>query len=224
MELKLYGAALSPFVRKTRVFMQEKAIPFENIHVDPMNLPADYATLNPLKRIPVLQHGERTLADSAVICRYLESLFPDTPLYPSDPWEQARCAWFEKFADYEIGRDCTFVVFRNRVLMPLMGRPCDEDKIAHSLEKLMPPLFGYLEQELAGKTYLVGEQMTIADIALASQFVNLRHGGEQVDANRYPNLAGLIERLHARPAFATAISKESGFVEKIRGSGAGAEK
>lgn len=216
MELKLYGAALSPFVRKTRIFMQEKDIPFESVHVDPMNLPADYEKLNPLKRIPVLQHGERTLADSAVICRYLESLFPETPLYPSDPWEQARCSWFEKFADYEIGRDCTFVIFRNRVLMPLIGRPCDEDKIAHSLEHLIPPLFSYLEQELAGREYLVGENMTIADIALASQFVNLRHGGEQVDAKRYPSLAALIERMHARPVFADAISKESAFVDKVR--------
>lgn len=216
MELKLYGAALSPFVRKARIFMQEKDIPFDNIHVDPMNLPADYEKLNPLKRIPVLQHGDRTLADSAVICRYLESLFPETPLYPTDPWEQARCSWFEKFADYEIGRDCTFVIFRNRVLMPLTGRPCDEDKIAHSLEHLMPPLFRYLEQELTGREYLVGNSMTIADIALASQCVNLRHGGEQVDANRYPNLAALIERMHARPAFAAAISKESSFVDKVR--------
>lgn len=216
MELKLYGAALSPFVRKTRIFMQEKNIPFEAIHVDPNNPPEDFVTLNPLKRIPVLQHGDRLLADSAVICRYLESLYPENPLYPTDPWEQARCTWFEKFADYELGVSCTFSVFRNRVIMPLIGRPCDEDKVQKALGNTIPPLFAYLDQELAGKQFLVGEQMSIADIAVASQMVNLRHGGETVDASRYPNLAAHTERMHARPAFASTIAKESGFVEKVR--------
>ena len=216
MELKLYGAALSPFVRKTRVFMQEKGIPFEAIHIDPNNPPEDYVKLNPLKRIPVLQHGNRVIADSAVICRYLESQFPETPLYPTDPWDQARCSWFEKFADYELGGTCTFSVFRNRVIMPLIGRTCDEDKVQKALNTSIPPLFAYLDQELAGKDYLLGEHMTIADIALASQLVNLRHGGEAVDAARFPNLATHAERMHARPGFAKAIEKESVFVEKVR--------
>ncbi|MFN3714242.1 MAG: glutathione S-transferase family protein [Alcanivoracaceae bacterium] len=216
MELKLYGAALSPFVRKTRIFLQEKGIPFEAIHIDPNNPPADFVELNPLKRIPVLQHGERVIADSAVICRYLESVFADAPLYPTDPWEQARCAWFEKFADYEIARDCTFAIFRNRVIMPLLGRPCDEEKVQKALSEAVPPLFAYLDQELAGREYLVGERMTVADIALASQLVNMRHGGESVDAARFPNLAAHAQRMHARPSFAKAIEKESGFVEKVR--------
>ncbi|MDF1629396.1 MAG: glutathione S-transferase family protein [Alcanivoracaceae bacterium] len=216
MELKLYGAALSPFVRKTRIFMQEKNIPFEAIHIDPNNPPEDFISLNPLKRIPVLQHGDRTVADSAVICRYLESVFPENPLYPTDPWDQARCAWFEKFADYELGVCCTFSVFRNRVIMPLVGRACDEEKVQKALNSTIPPLFDYLDNELAGKEFLVGEQMTIADIAVASQLVNLLHGGESVDKNRHPNLAAHTERMHARPAFASAIAKESGFVEKVR--------
>lgn len=216
MDLKLYGAALSPFVRKTRIFLQEKGIPFEAIHVDPNNPPADFVTLNPLKRIPVLQHGDRVIADSAVICRYLESLFPETPLYPSDPWEQARCTWFEKFADYEIARDCTFAVFRNRIIMPLLGRPCDEEKVQKALTQIVPPLFTYLDGELQDREYLVGDSMTIADIALASQLVNFRHGGETVDAERYPHLAAHAARMHARESFAKAIEKESGFVNKVR--------
>lgn len=216
MDLKLHGAALSPFVRKTRMFMQEKNIPFESVHVDPTNLPEGFDKLNPLKRIPVLEHGDKTLADSAVICRYLETLFPDTPLYPTDPWQQARCSWFEKFADYELAAACTFAVFRNRIIMPLVGRPCDEERVQKALAKSIPPLFAYLDQELAGKEFLIGEHMTIADIAVASQLVNLHHGGESVDAQRYPNLAAFAERMHARPTFAKSISKESDFVEKVR--------
>jgi glutathione S-transferase len=216
MDFKLHGAALSPFVRKTRIFMQEKNIPFEAVHVDPNNLPEGFDKLNPLKRIPVLEHGDKVLADSAVICRYLEALSPDTPMYPTDPWQRARCDWFEKFADYELAATCTFAVFRNRIIMPLVGRPCDEERVQKALSKSIPPLFAYLDQELAGKEFLVGERMTIADIAVASQLVNLKHGGESVDAQRHPNLAAFAERMHARPSFAKTISKETDFVEKVR--------
>lgn len=214
--MKLYGAALSPFVRKARVYMHEKGIEFESVHIDPNNPPADYAEINPLKRIPALEHDGRYVADSAVICQYLEQLNPENPLYPSDPYEYARCLWFEKYADYEIARNCTFVVFRQRIVMPLIGRECDEAKIEQALAETFPPLFGYLNEQLEGKDYLAGDMMSVADIALASQMVNLRHGGERVDADKYPHLAAHTDRMHARAPFAKAIEKESAFVDKVR--------
>lgn len=215
--MKLYGAALSPFVRKTRIFMQEKGIEFEAVHIDPNAAPPEYARISPLKRIPALEHDGRYLADSAVICQYLERLFPDTPLYPTDPYEYARALWFEKFADYEIARDCTFAVFRNRIVMPLLGKECNEEMVQTALAEKIPPLFSYLDQALDGREFLAGDTMSIADIAVASQLVNMAHGGERVDAARYPNLAAHTARMHARDTFAKAISKESGFVAKVRG-------
>ena len=217
MTMKLYGAALSPFVRKTRVFLQEKELEFEAVHVDPNSPPDGYEQINPLKRIPALEHEGRYLADSAVICQYLEKLHPEPTLYPTDPYEYARCLWFEKFADYEIARDCTFAIFRNRVVMRLLGKECNEEMVQQALQEKIPPLFRYLDSELAGKHYLAGEHMTVADIALASQMVNFRHGGEAIDADSYPHLHAHIERMHGRAAFAKAIEKESAFVDKVRG-------
>lgn len=217
MTMKLYGAALSPFVRKTRVFMQEKGIDFEAVHIDPNAAPDDYEQINPLKRIPALEHEGRYLGDSAVICSYLEQIHPDPSLYPEDPYERARCLWFEKYADYEIARDCTFAVFRNRVVMRLLGKECNEERVQKALNETVPPLFRYLNSELEGKTFLAGDKLTVADIAVASQLVNFRHGGEAIDAELYPNLHAHIERMHSRPAFAKAIEKESAFVDKVRG-------
>ena len=219
MAMKLYGAALSPFVRKTRVFMQLKGFEFEAVHIDPNNAPADYEKINPLKRIPALEHDGRYLADSAVICQYLERLHPDTPLYPTDPYEYARCLWFEKFADYEIARDCTFAVFRNRIVMRLIGKECNEEMVQKALSEKVPPLFEYLDRELEGKEFLAGEQMTVADIAVASQLVNFRHGGESVCPDTYGNLAAHAARMHELAPFAKAIEKESGFVSKVLDAG-----
>ena len=63
----------------------------------------------------------------------------------------------------------------------------------------------------------MGNSMTVADIALASQMVNFRHGGEVVDPAKYPNLAGHTERMHALEPFAKTIEKESGFIQKVLG-------
>jgi glutathione S-transferase len=57
---------------------------------------------------------------------------------------------------------------------------------------------------------MVGSRFSVADIALGSQFVNLMHAGERVDAGRWPNLAAYVERIHARPSFKALIEEEQG--------------
>lgn len=217
MSMKLYGAILSPFVRKTRVVFALKGLEYEFVNVDISNKPEGYEKISPLKRIPALEVDGRYLADSAVICSYLEQTQPQPSLYPQDAYERARTLWFEKYADYEISTNCTFAVFRNRIVMRLMGRECDEAMATKALTETIPPLFDYLNNELAGQDYLVGGRLTIADIALASQLVNFKHAGEGVDADRYPNLAAHTERMHALEPFAQTIEKETAVIKKLLG-------
>lgn len=218
MPIKLYGAILSPFVRKTRVVLTLKGLEYEPVHVDPNNMPQDYQRINPLRRIPALEMDGQVLADSAVICAYLERSHPQPPLYPADnPYEYARTLWFEKYADYELGAHCTFAVFRNRVVMPLLGMEGNQQQVDNALNNTLPALFDYLDQELADNEYLAGHQLTVADIALASQLVNFRHAGESVDAIRHPNLAAHAQRIHALAPFARTIEKESALIDKLLG-------
>ena len=55
MSIKLYGAILSPFVRKTRVFLALKGLDYEAVNVDPNSPPEGYEKLNPLRRIPAIE-------------------------------------------------------------------------------------------------------------------------------------------------------------------------
>lgn len=217
MTIKLYGAALSPFVRKTRVALALKGVEFESVHIDPNNTPDGYEKISPMKRIPALEVDGQFLADSAAICAWLDKTYPEPALYPTDAMALGRTIWFERFVDYDLAMRCTFAVFRNRIVMPLIGKECDEEKVQHALENTIPPLFDYLNNELEGREFLVGDSMTIADIALASQLVNFRHGGESVDADKYPHLAAHTQRMHAIAPFAQTIEKESGFVQKVLG-------
>src|SRR5690606_12499660 len=126
MSIKLHGAALSPFVRKTRVALAEICLAFESVHVDPFSSPAEYSALNPLRRIPAMEDGDKVLADLGVICAYLEKAYPEPPLYPADAYEYGRALWLEKYADYEVAPQATFGVFRNRIVMKLARKPCDD--------------------------------------------------------------------------------------------------
>ncbi len=215
MSITLYGASLSPFVRKVRVVLAEKNLPYEHVQIDPNRKPDDYYQISPFGRIPALRDGDNVMADSAVICTYLDAQYPAISLTYSDPFLKARVAWFEKFGDYELGPVMTFGVFRNRVVMRLIGKPCDESLVARNLNEKLPPLLEYLEANVPESGFIVGEKLTVADIAIATHFVNLSLGGEQVDASLWPKSSAYAKRILSRPSFAPLVEKEHGFVEKL---------
>lgn len=214
--ITVYGAALSPFVRKVRVCLAEKGLEYKHIHVDPNRKPDDFHALSPLGRIPVLVDGEHQLADSGVICQYLERQYPTTALYPLAPYPYAQTLWFEKFADYELAPLCTFAIFRNRIVLPLIGKACDEEKVAHARDSKLPPLLDYLESQLRPDSPLNGETFSVADIAVASQFINMQHGGECADDTRWPVLCSWINTVCQRPSFQEVLAQEQAVVDKIR--------
>jgi len=215
MSYKLHGAFLSPFVRKARAYCYEKDIAFEAVNVDPARFPADYHLLNPLMRIPALEHGDLRLADSAVICQYLEKRHPEPALYPTDPALFAQALWLEKYADYELAPLCTYGFFRQRLILPIRGLSGD-DALVEAARQQVPALFDYLESVLGERHWLVGDQLSIADIAVASQLVNYHHGGETLDADRWPALHAHMTRMLARPSFAGPLEEERALIGKIK--------
>jgi glutathione S-transferase len=65
----------------------------------------------------------------------------------------------------------------------------------------LPPLFDYLEGQIAGR-FLIGSTLSLADIAVAAPFVNLALAERPLDAKRWPKLGRYVAALVARPSFA----------------------
>lgn len=216
MSLIVYGAALSPFVRKVRAALREKNLPYEHVHIDPVKKPDYFLALSPLGRIPVLKDGEQVLVDSGVICTYLDAKYPQISLRPTDPAALAQVLWFEKFADYELAPLMTFTVFRQRVLASLRGGTPDETAVAIALNEKLPPLLDYLEKMVAKVDYIANDIFSIADIAMAVQVINLGYGGESIDAQRWPEFARYITGIQARTSLKPLIEEETLLIEKIR--------
>lgn len=217
MALKLIGAGLSPFVRKVRVVLAEKGLAHEHEPLTPFGPNPEYRKLHPLGKIPTLTDGDRVIPDSSAIVVYLEKLAPSPPLISADAYQAARTVWYEEYADSALVGACT-PFFQQRVLFPLfMKRPGDEAVVAKTAAEAIPPVFAYVEREIGENEYLVGNRFSLADISVASPFVNYQHGGGTIDRGQYPRLASYVERIHARPSFKGFIAEEQGLLAKMRG-------
>lgn len=218
MSLIVYGAPLSPFVRKLRLCLLEKGLDYQLEIITPYGQPDWYRELNPLGRIPAFRDGDLTLADSSVICQYLEEQYPQCPsLFGQGATQKARVRWLEKYADYELAPLCTFAVFRNRLLKPMLGQACDEEAVQGALHTKLPKHFDYLEQSLGAAQYFVGDALTQADLAIYSQLQNMAHGGEPLDEARWPALAAHFRRMQARDSVQSLLPGELKVIAKISG-------
>jgi glutathione S-transferase len=203
--LKLFGANLSPFVRKVKVVLAEKNLPFEQEQTSPFPPSAEFKKISPLGRIPAFQDGDKYLADSSIISAYLEHTHPQPALYPTEPYANARALWFEEYADGGLAPIIGAKMFFNKIVGPMMMKlPFDEASFRKAEQEDLPPMFSYLEGELKGD-FLVGNSLTIGDIGVASQFVNLLLTGVTPDAGKWPKLAAYIGRIHSRPSFKPLI-------------------
>lgn len=217
MNVKVIGAGLSPFVRKVRVALAEKGIPYEHDPMVPFGVSPEYKRKHPLGKIPLLEVDGRPIPDSSAICAYLEKIQPQPALYPSDPFEHARAIWFEEFADAGLLAGAVHF-FQQRVLQPLFfKKPGDEALVEKAASETLPPLFDYLEQELGGNDYLVGNRFTIGDLSVGSILVNYRHGKGEVSASRWPKLAAYLERVLGRPSFKGLIEEDRRAIQALGG-------
>jgi glutathione S-transferase len=211
----LYGSSLSPYVRKVLAFAGEKGIELELEPAGLQNPSPEYLEASPFRKMPALRDGDYTLADSSAIIHYLEAKQPEPVLIPADPKLRGKTIWYEEFAD-TILVSCGAKIFFNRIVAPrFLGRRGDEEAASQAELNDLPPILDYLEKVVpGGEGYLVGEGVTLADIAVAGPFANFRHTNTKLDAERYPRTLAYVERILARPSFAQWVQRETEFLAK----------
>ena len=99
---------------------------------------------------------------------------------------RARAVWFEEYADTQMMQSIGPGLFFERIVKRLMGRECDESIVAVTLGEKLPAIFDYLENAVREREFLVGNTLSIADIAIACMLVNFEHARERlVRAHRF---------------------------------------
>ena len=203
----VHGVNASPFVRKVRVALAEKGIAYDLIPVMPMGQTQEFLAISPLGKIPVYQDGDFTLPDSSCIVAYLEKTTPEPPLYPGDAHAFGKALFYEEYADTRLAEVLGPLFTQRVVTVKIMKGELNQAVIDEALANT-PPVLDYLERVLGDEEFLAGGQLSVADIAVATMFVNWGHAGETVDAKRWPKLAAYVERIHARPSFKPVIEEE----------------
>ena len=210
----VYGSSLSPFVRKVLAFAAEKGIEVESRPVALGSDDPEFTEASPFRKIPAFRDGDFTISDSTAIITYLDALCPEPNLIPVDPKARARTIWYEEFGD-TILASCGAKMFFNRVVAPRFLRRDGDLAAADAAEcNELPPLLAYLERVLPASGWLVEDRITLADIAVASPFANLRHLSVAIDPARFPKLTAYVEAILARPSFSGWIERETAFLER----------
>ncbi len=197
----VYGTCVSPFTRKVLVFAAEKGLAIEHRPVPPRETLPDFRACSPLGKIPALVDGDFRLADSSAICHYLERKYPTPALFPASIEDFGRIMWFEEFNDTVLIPTAGKVFFQLVVRPNLFKEQPDMAIVEQALTKEISPVFDYLESQISGP-FLVGNRITLADIATHCIFINLKLVKHPIDASRWPKLDKYIAGLLARPTLA----------------------
>jgi glutathione S-transferase len=106
--------------------------------------------------------------------------------------------WFDAYAGGTLYRHVVHPLFAQTIVAPKIQNVRSDTKlIDHVLTNVQPEILGYLESEIEGR-FLVGNALTLADIAIASNFVVYQYIGYKIDAMRYPKLVRCLRGISAR--------------------------
>ncbi len=203
--ITVYGIPTSPYVRKVLYCLESKGMAYQVDPISPLDIPESFREINPLMKIPAFVEGELKLSESSVICEYLEDRYPDNPVYPTDPVQKAQCRWWDQYAGSTMAQAFWPLITERVINGMILQQPVDEGIVQESLSEKIPAVLDFLEGQLAGREYLVGEDITIADVAITAIYINAMAAGFELDAGRWPEVAGHCTRVYSDPVVAKLL-------------------
>ena len=205
MMITVYGIPTSPYVRKVLYSLESKGMAYQIDPISPLDIPENLRDINPRMKIPAFVEGELKLSESSVICEYLEDRYPDNPVYPPDPVQKAQCRWWDQYAGSTMAQAFWPLITERVINGMILQQPVDEGIVQESLSEKIPAVLDYIEGELAGREYLVGEEITIADVAITAIYINGMAAGFELDSERWPEAAGHCTRVYGNPVVAKLL-------------------
>ncbi len=216
--MKLFTFATSPYARKVRMALDFKGIAYEAVErCYSLDRKDDLFRASPRAEVPalILDDG-RTIADSTIICEYLEDTFPDPPLRPADPYERARMRQIEDLCDRAFDAvSYGYWIAEARKDISEAGAMTEAARAEFTL------LLKKLERELDGRDFFCGS-VSIADLAAICYVPAASAMG--IDIAAMPQLGAWMARMNTiaavrgdRRRLAVALAKAHDIASELEG-------
>ncbi|HME29078.1 MAG TPA: glutathione S-transferase N-terminal domain-containing protein [Pseudolabrys sp.] len=229
MAFKLYNAPQSTCSQRVRFVFNAKKLPFEEVKLNLLEgdqLKPDYLKLNPNGVVPTLDHDGAIIIDSNVITEYLDEVAPGSRFTPEDPVRRARMRALMHFID-EMPAAAVRVPTFNLAFLPSFQKMGSEAFAAMAASKPLRREFmlsmgqtGFPKHEMdaalarlrrtyermdaeiekSGGPWLLGKQITLADVAVMPSLVRIHDLG-MPDWQDLPRIATWFDNIRAHPAF-----------------------
>jgi glutathione S-transferase len=231
MSFTLYNAPQSTCSQRVRFVLNAKKISFAEIKLDLLagdQLKPDYLALNPNGVVPTLDHDGAIVIDSSVIIEYLDEVVPTPESFtPRDPVTRARMRALMRFID-EMPAAAVRVPTFNLAFLPRFAAMSEEEFLAFAESKPLRKEFmltmgrkGFPQKEMdaatqrlrrtyermdseiekSGGPWLLGEEVSLADIALMPAIVRMADLGQETAWQDLPRVERWYDAIRAHPAF-----------------------
>jgi glutathione S-transferase len=209
-EIVVHGVPGSPFLRAVVTALQEKHRAYRLRTMRPGDAKSpEYLQLHPFGRIPAFEHDGFQLYETQAILRYIDAIFPEPALQPTDPKAVARMNQAIGINDWYLFPEIARVIVFQRIVGPaLMGLTPDEAAIAAAALKL-PTCIGALDRLLGGQAFFAGDRLSLADLMLAPQLEYLVATPEGHVAMQGTALVAWLHRMSARPSMQATLPPEN---------------
>lgn len=192
----LYSGTTCPFSQRCRFVLFEKGMDFEIRDIDLYNKPEDISVMNPYGQVPILVERDLVLYESNIINEYIDERFPHPQLMPADPVMRARTRLFLYNFEKELFVHVSTLEDRS-------AKP-DDKKMVAARQSIRDRL-AQLAPILLKNKYMLGEEFSMLDVAVAPLLWRLDHYGIELPKNAAP-IQKYAERIFSRPAYIEALT------------------
>ncbi|MFY8149000.1 MAG: glutathione S-transferase family protein [Prochlorococcaceae cyanobacterium] len=199
--MELHQFRYSAFCEKVRLILAAKGLEYTVVEVTPGLGQLELFRLSGQRQVPVLVDGGAVIADSTAIALHLEEKHPTPALQPADPADCARMWLLEDWADTALAAGARLALLQGAAADPVLRTALLPESLPGALRNLvgalpadaLSPITGAVGEAIAGRAmeqlrrnleqlallvgrqpHLVGDQLSVADLAVAAQLSLLR--------------------------------------------------
>jgi glutathione S-transferase len=194
--MKLYLLHQCPFGHRASMALQEKRLAFDPVFFKTGKRPPELEAVGRYAKSPTLFDGEAKIWDAQIVLEYLEDRYPERSLMPASAVDCAELRML--VARVQKGLETQM----EAAVMAVFGRqPKDEGKLAEA-SRAFVALLDEWDQRLKDRQFLIGDELTLADITLFTVFPAMHNmAGVEIPGERR-HLRAWFDRLSSRPSAA----------------------